>query len=266
MGKFIKIICALLFASIFYAAPSEAHSPYAIKIQDLKDPQGNLLILEKLYGDGILSEDPAKLQVRNKNGVVLARSITGTHLAVFCPSIQFCWAFPYNGGLFIEPMVLDYQKLKYNDASTPNVKAELASYLNGSEKVSRSRSFLHPMYQDKPENFLPGSPFIKILSPLIILVDSFLNFLVLAAVYFIPSFLFPSFCTYTLSKQGFTRFTLKFLTFIFVLASALFALFLSFINLFTFATPFLYGLLVAAFSIGFGLFLSNTLLAKGSEN
>jgi hypothetical protein len=134
-----------MLVGILHATPASAHSSYAVKVKTLEDPNGSSLILEKLYGDGIFFADPVKVQIRNKNGVVIAQSKTATHIGIFCPYIQFCWAFPYET-LFVNPIYLDFQKLNYKASLKPKLPSALIHYLNGSTGKLPSSAFNAPVY------------------------------------------------------------------------------------------------------------------------
>lgn len=267
----------ILALGLLCALPVEAHRPYAIKVKTLEAPHGESLILEKLYGDGIFVADPVRLQVRNKNGVVIAHSRTASHVSEFCPSVQFCWAFPYEE-LFVTPMYLDFKKLKYNETSKSKIPAEpeLNDYLKGTTDNIHSDNISYPDYGDKSENFLKGSPVIQLLSPLIIITDNIANFLVLAAIFFIPSFLYPIFCSLIMSKNDitknpFARFGLGLFAAILLVPYSCFLLFTIIGILITDSTPFIYSLLIIGLSIWAGLFLSKKVwskrfLAKPAEN
>jgi hypothetical protein len=253
--KQVHLILILALIGVTHATPAEGHSPYIKKVLTVKSPAGDPLIIEKLYGDGIFFADPVRLQIRNKNGVVLAYSRTNTHGGVFCPSVRFCWAFPYDG-LLAEPLKLDYENLKFDESNKDGLPADLAAYMAGLENTARSSTFAYPSYKDEPKNFIVFSPLIKLLSPIIIIADNFLTFLILAAVYCLPSFLFPTFWSFSLSKTGASQFVLIFLGILMAIPFGVLTVGVTFIDLFTLSIPFLYGLLIASLSIWAGLLLS----------
>ena len=86
----------LLVLALLTHAPAHAHPPYLLKQGVITDPDGNQVIKEKLYGDGVIVPDPGTFQLRNRHGALLANSPIEDHVASFCPSLNFCWVFPYH--------------------------------------------------------------------------------------------------------------------------------------------------------------------------
>lgn len=98
------------------AVPVFAHKPYGHLQKDLRSPQGERLVLEKVFGDGLFGPDPSSLQLRNRHGAVIAYTPANIFVGVFCPSLDACWAFPHDSILGLgapyrlEPGSLDYEK------------------------------------------------------------------------------------------------------------------------------------------------------------
>lgn len=111
--KRIVPLTALFALSI--TSPAFAHDPYLIKEGYLKDPQGRSLIKERLYGDGIFSDDPERFQIRSSTGALLAYTEADTHVAYFCPHVKFCLAVPYSQ-LPSKGFRLDYNSIDWDAA------------------------------------------------------------------------------------------------------------------------------------------------------
>jgi hypothetical protein len=253
------LLASLCFLSML---PAQAHRPYAVKEYTIQGPNKQTMIVEKLFGDGIFYGDPVRLQIRNQQGAVIAHSKTATHVGVFCPSIQFCWAFPYND-LLVEPLLLDYEKLQYNASDVTNQPEALADYLSGAIKVLRDDRLGYPSYRDTPQNFSTGSPLIKLLSPIIIIANSFLTFLGLAVIYFLPSLLLPLGLAFCLRRTGFKKVCLILIGILLAFAYTAFVLMASLVILFTLSTPLVYSVVVAGGSVWTGTYLSKKLMLKG---
>ena len=88
-------LCLFLILTLLIHAPAYAHPPYLAKQGIITDPDGNKVIKEKLYGDGVFTNDPVTFRLRNRHGALLANSPINTHVFSFCPSIDFCWVFPF---------------------------------------------------------------------------------------------------------------------------------------------------------------------------
>lgn len=115
---------ALLSLTLLCAAPASAHRPYAFKQKTVDSPQGPLTI-EKLFGDGIFAADPVSMQVRNAQGAVLAYTSVSDHVALFCPSVSSCWAFPHDSVWGIPtPWRLDHADLDYAKTLDPKLALE----------------------------------------------------------------------------------------------------------------------------------------------
>jgi len=244
--------------------PAQAHSPYAIRQNIISGPDQNPLIVEKLFGDGVIvSSDPVSFQIRNKNGAVIAHTQTSLHLSVFCPTIQLCWAFPYDNSAIVEPMHLDYKALDYA-AQDPKIHPEeMADYFSGKNDTLRDTGLREPFYSDKPYHFYKGPEWLKWLSPLIIISSNFFSFLILASVYFLPFLIAPGYLAFALNKENPAKLlflilgTLVSLVYIFFVVMGTI-----FIYFFAYSLPPLYCLGIAAVSIFSGIYASKNLRIK----
>jgi|GEM_PF-3491539 len=260
--RHIVILVAFLASSIF--GPAEAHSPYAIRQSIISGPNQNPLIVEKLFGDGVIvSSDPVRLQIRNKNGAVIAYTQTALHVSVFCPTIQFCWAFPYDNSAIVEPMHLDDKTLDYAAQDPKIYPEEMADYLSGKNDTLRYTALREPFYSDKPYHFSKGPEWLKWLSPLIIIITNFFSFLILAFVYFLPFLLAPWYLAFALNKENPAKLlflilgTLVSLVYIFFVVMGTI-----FIYFFTYSLPVLYCIGIAAISVFSGIYFSKNFRIK----
>ena len=252
---FMKQFSLLVFVLWFLCAqPVEAHSPYVIKIKTLEVNRTNSLILERLFGDGVVVSDPVRLQVRNNKGVVIAYSATASHVAEFCPLVQFCWAFPYEDSI-VTPMYLDFKKLNYNETSESDPPEQLSIY---------------PSDDNKPKNFLKGSTVIQLLSPVIIIGDRIFTYIFLCIAYFIPAFLLATLRTVIASQKGFTSFWLTLLGFIILFSYYGFVISGTILCVFSYSMSLVYSLFFIALSTWAGFmnskkFITNRILIKPIE-
>lgn len=169
----------LSFCILFLPTSVNAHRPYLVKQGLLIDPEGKTVIKEKLYGDGIVTTDPVVFQIRSSNGAVLASTTVSDHVGVFCPSVQFCWAFPYGiGSVFSIGQRLDFEKVDWEKSPLVvkfegDEKEDFLNYLTKKDhKNARSNNFDYPEYNHKDFGF--NSVFISsIFSPFIIIFDQF---------------------------------------------------------------------------------------------
>lgn len=182
----IKILTCLLLLLCIGSTVAQAHDPYARKIATLKDSEGRTVIVEKLYGDGIIGPDPANLQIRNDQGGVVAYSPTGNFLIPICPYIQFCFAIPHSAPFMISPVwKLDYESVDFSekrnqDPCHDNINSdlkhratakELCEYVTNSEKRGiREYGSTYPEFLKEPLNFSPAPFMITLISPLIIIM------------------------------------------------------------------------------------------------
>ncbi len=159
LSAVVSFLAIVAFSDLAYA-----HRPYLIKQGTISDPDGNKVIKEKLYGDGIFSADPVTFQLRHKDGAVLANSPVGDHVATFCPAIKFCWAFPY--GILL-PLatgwVLDFSQINFNQpAKDYNLKGEEAETFKKyllEDEVTRTaaHAFGYPEFSKSYSGFKPSS-------------------------------------------------------------------------------------------------------------
>lgn len=189
----IKILACLLLFLCVGSTAAQAHDPYARKIATLKDSEDRTVIVEKLYGDGIIGPDPANLQIRNHQGVVVAYSPAGDFLIPICPHIQFCFAIPHDGPYIISPVwKLDYKSVDFSartnqDACHDNVNSdlkhrtaakELCEYMTNSEKVwIREYGSTYPELLKEPLSFSPAPLIMTLISPLIVIITNIHIFL-----------------------------------------------------------------------------------------
>jgi hypothetical protein len=265
MNRHWIIYLLLAVTATLSASTAQAHRPYAVKVKTIQSLKHDILIVERLFGDGIFFADPVRLQIRNQQDAVIAHSQTASHVGAFCPSIQFCWAFPYQG-LLVEPMYLDYKKLDYHRSNGLKTPEELTNYLSGSSTTLRTPSLVYPSSRDMPENFIAASSLLKLLSPLIIIGDNFLTFLLLAILYFLPSFLLPIYITFSQRQNGLRRTSFLLLGLIVFITYIALSLLASFVILFTWSMPIIYCLLIAGASVWVGITLSRRFTSSGAPH
>ena len=166
-------------------APAYAHPPYLIKQGLITDPDGNKVIKEKLYGDGVFVSDPVTFQLRNRHGAVLTNSPINDHVFSFCPSIDFCWVFPYSFiSLFSFGWSLTAETVEF-DEPAPNYEfadeeeEDFKSYLNDqSFKRFSAYSLGYPEFNKSHSGF-KRSWISALLSAFIIIADRFIQLLVI---------------------------------------------------------------------------------------
>lgn len=174
-----------LILTLLIYAPAYAHPPYLIKQGIITDPDGNKVIKEKLYGDGVFASDPATFQLRNRHGALLANSPVNDHVFSFCPSIDFCWVFPYSFiSLFSFGWSLNAEAVEF-DKPAPNYEfkgdeeEDFKSYLNDqSFKRFSAYSLGYPEFNRSHSRF-KRSWISVLLSPFIIIADQFVQLLVI---------------------------------------------------------------------------------------
>ncbi len=181
---------------LLFSAEGHAHSPYAVKEGTLIVPSGEIVVKEKLYGDGIFSADPVTFQLRNRNGVVLANTPVAEHVAVFCPSVNFCWAFPYG---FLSPFAmgykLDVKKIEWNDdllnvyLKNKGLESFHRYFDAKEEKVFRGPGQDYPEFTKKNSGFVEF-PLAVFISPIAIALDRIFVLLCLLVFTTIPSVLY----------------------------------------------------------------------------
>lgn len=174
-----------LILTLLIYAPAYAHPPYLIKQGIIADPDGNKVIKEKLYGDGVFVSDPVTFQLRNRHGALLANSPINDHVFSFCPSIDFCWVLPYSFiSLFSFGWSLTAETVEF-DKSAPNYEfkgdeeEDFKSYLNDqSFKRFSAYSLGYPEFNRSHSGF-KRSWISALLSPFIIIADQFIQLLVI---------------------------------------------------------------------------------------
>lgn len=180
---FLKFF-SIMFGVLFLSSIAQAHPPYLIKQGLTQDPNGNVIIKEKRYGDGIVAPDPFTFQLRNKNGAVIADSSASFYLPVFCPNLDLCWVFPYRSfSLWASAMTLDMDALDF-DKPVPEYdfdgqeEAEFQDYLtNTNTKLLEGYYLKYPEYEDSLLAFKP-SMIATIISPIVIIVDNIIALLI----------------------------------------------------------------------------------------
>jgi hypothetical protein len=200
MNKKILTILICTAFLLFLAPVSLAHSPYIVKVKNVKDPTGNPLVIEILYDDGLIGPDPGRFQIRNKHGVIIAKAPHMSHIWHFCPSLKHCWVFPYEGE-GIEPLRLDYTKLNYTATSKDPLPPDFQSYL---ESPAGSRTGSNEYYtgsRGQTLNFKPASSILKWISPFIIILDNLFFILFTFCVYTILAGLF-TYCLCSIRSQS----------------------------------------------------------------
>ena len=182
ISQTIRITLIFLILVLQGITSAEAHSPHAIKVNTIKDPNGNPLIVEKLYGDGIFGPDPTRLQIRNRHGVVIARSTTDSSIFAFCPELQFCWAF--HNAIGLQALKLDYKNLSYEKTDPASLSPGLKDYLLNTTYIHGSEADLSwPKIQDRTEGFIEINTPLMLLSPIIVLMDNIILFCIVAILF-----------------------------------------------------------------------------------
>lgn len=185
-----------LILTLLIYAPAYAHPPYLIKQGLIADSDGNKVIKEKLYGDGVFVSDPVTFQLRNRHGALLANSPINDHVFSFCPSIDFCWVFTYSFiSLFSFGWSLNAETVEF-DKPAPNYEfkgdeeEDFKSYLNDQNSKQFSAYFLgYPEFNRSHSGF-KRSWISALLSPFIIIADQFIQLLVIFLLTFVRLILF----------------------------------------------------------------------------
>lgn len=183
------------------ADPASAHMPYAVEVKTLQDIHGEPLILERLFGDGIFAPDPVSLQVRNRNGAVIAYTSVNQSVSVYCSSLEFCWACPHSTlSLWATPVRLNHESLDYDQ----QISTEARSRLKREGGVTRG--FENPDSRSAPLGFAADSSLLALsLSPLLIIKE---HAIFLFAVFLVCLFRFihdPRCSQPTAGRQGVAR-------------------------------------------------------------
>ena len=180
--SFLKFF-TIIFGVLFLSSVAQAHPPYLIKQGLTQDPNGNVIIKEKRYGDGIIAPDPFTFQLRNKNGAVIADSSVSFYLPVLCPSLDLCWVFPYRSfSLWASAVTLDKSAIDF-DKPAPEYdfdgqEESFREYLTDADKKQISGYYLkYPEYEESLLAFKP-SMLATIVSPIIIIADNIIVILI----------------------------------------------------------------------------------------
>lgn len=203
----IRILFFLASFTLLFSSFAHAHSPYVMKQKIIDAPDHQKLIIEKLYGDGIIFSDPIMLQVRNANGAVVAASPASYHLAYFCPSISSCWVFPH-GGLFpfAKGYKLEWEKLDYNktlaERDIPSEdKLEFEKYLKD-QKQERFNSYSlgYPELNQNEFHGFSTNILSYFISPLVIIADKITVYLLIIFAAYLQTKIFYKISDYQDSK------------------------------------------------------------------
>ena len=192
---YFLFVFVLLIHTSAYADP-----PYLLKQGAITDPDGNQVIKEKLHGDGMIGVGPTTFQLRNRHGALLANSPIDNHVASFCPSINFCWVFPYSGmslfsvgwSLSIEAVEFDKPALNY-EFKRKAEEEKFKSYLNDQNVKRFSAYVLGDSDFNRPHSGFKQSWISVLFSPFIILADQFTRLLVLLLLTLVLFILFELF-------------------------------------------------------------------------
>ena len=260
-----------LILTLLIYAPAYAHPPYLKKQGFIIDPDGNKVIKEKLYGDGVFVSDPVTFQLRNRHGALLANSPINDHVASFCPSIDFCWAFPYSFiSLFSFGWSLTAEAVEF-DKPAPNYEfkgeeeEDFKSYLNDQSSKRFSAYFLGYPEFNKSHSGFKRSWVSVLLSPFIIIADKFIPLFILFLLTLVESILFRLTSRW---KKVESKIAKYFFYVIRALLIAVYTVYLGFFILvffiigFTFTTPLIY----MVFSVVAASFLESYFLEKTSKD
>lgn len=241
----------LLVLALLIHAPAHAHRPYLLKQGVITDPDGKQVIKEKLYGDGVLFIDPRTFQLRNRHGALLANSPIEDHVASFCPSINFCWVFPYHAlSLFAVGWSLDMEAMEF-DKSAPNYEFKDAaeaeafkSYLND-PNVKRFSAYAlgYPEFNRSHHSGFKPSGISALFSPFIIMADQFIQLLVFLLSTLVLLIIFRSFSWGKKIKRKKIKYLFYIIYALFVAVYVGFYMLEIFIVAFTLQTPWIYMLL-----------------------
>lgn len=263
----------LLVLALLSHAPAHAHPPYLLKQGVITDPDGNQVIKEKLYGDGVITTDPVTFQLRNRHGGLLANSPIEDHVASFCPSINFCWVFPYHAlSLFAVGWSLDTEALVF-DKPAPNyefkdaAKAEaFKSYLND-KNVKRFSAYAlgYPEFNRSHHSGFKPSGISALFSPFIIMADQFIQLLVFLLSTLVLLIIFRPFSRGKKIKRKKFKYLFYIIYALFVAVYVGFYVLEIFIVAFTLQTPLIYMLLFILAGISVILFLEGNKISKDKK-
>ena len=259
----------LLVLALLIHAPAQAHPPYLLKQGVITDPDGKQVIKEKLYGDGVLFIDPRTFQLRNRHGALLANSPIEDHVASFCPSINFCWVFPYHAlSLFAVGWSLDMEAMEF-DKSAPNYEFKDAaeaeafkSYLDD-KNVKRFSAYAlgYPEFNRSHSGFKP-SRISALFSPFIIMADQFIQLLVFLLSALVLCIIFRPFSRGKKIKRKKIKYLFYIIYALFVIVYVGFYMLETFIMAFTQQTPWIYMLAFILAGISANLFLESNKISK----
>ena len=262
----------LLVLALLIHAPAHAHPPYLLKQGVITDPDGNPVIKEKLYGDGVLTTDPVTFQLRNRHGGLLAYSPTDYHVASFCPSINFCWVFPYSAiSLFAVGWSLDTEAMEF-DKPAPNYEFKGAaeagafkSYLNDPNVKRFSAYALGYTHLDRPHSGFKPSRISALFSPFIIMADQFIQLLVFLLSTLVLLIIFRPFSRGKKIKRKKLKYLFYIIYALFVAVYVGFYVLEIFIVAFTLQTPWIYMLAFILAGISVILFLESNKISKDKK-
>jgi hypothetical protein len=244
----------LVFALFFLAANSAyAHSPYLIKEGIVADPNGNEVILEKLYGDGIFTADPVSFQIRSKNGTLLAFTSTASQIGVVCPHVKFCWAFLYWGilpvgiGLKLDHQSIDWNKPAPHEKLGEKRAEEFKKYLEDNDQ-KRAYGFEYPEHRKDNSTGFTEVWWTFPFSPIFIIAGYIVPLIAILFLTALPLFLYACVKKY-LGLNNISAILISALTTLVTLGYAAFYLLALFICWFTIGTPTLYMLLFIALGL-----------------
>ena len=262
----------LLVLALLIHVPAHAHPPYLLKQGAITDPDGNQVIKEKLYGDGVLFTDPATFQLRNRHGTLLANSPIEDHVASFCPSINFCWVFPYHAlSLFAVGWSLDTEAMEF-DKPAPNYEfkdaaeaEEFKSYLND-PNVKRFSAYTlgYPEFNRSHSGFKP-SGISALFSPFIIMADQFIQLLVFLLSTLVLFIIFRPFSRWKKIKRKTVKYLFYIIHTLFIVLYIGFYVLKIFIVTFTLQTPWVYMLAFILAGVSVVLFLKRNKISKDKK-
>ncbi len=176
--KLLYLLCILLFTQV----PVFAHSPYAIKYKSFKDPSGNAVVLEKLYGDGIITTDPVSVQLRNKHDAIVAHTQTSSFASIFCNTLKNCVVYPYDTfSLFATPYILDFENLNFLKELASTSQSEIRNTKTSETPATRLQ---YPEYRKGMIGFTKAPALYALSSPLMIIKNHSLFYLIVLALSF----------------------------------------------------------------------------------
>ncbi len=176
-----------LLAAILLLIATTAHAdaPYLMKQGLLDGPDAVRVIKEFRSNSNFLFGRSIIFQLRLQNGAVVAQSPAIIGVATFCPSIEYCWAFPYDSftvfpqGWRLEADKLDFAAIAPEYRLSQIEDKEFQKYLLDDERLYFVTYSMRDKY-DIPFNFVL-SKFGYLFGPFLIIFDQEL-FLVLTII------------------------------------------------------------------------------------